>query len=105
MAASEAVALFNIPGNAARLQAAQNECKILVINGHSRLIFIWKSSPNLFPTYPGAGDISKFFMLCIPIATEILGQVHHSSCNNFFQIPKRLILKCAGGTGDYEIWL
>jgi len=48
VAASEAVALFNIPENAARLQAAQNEC---------------------------AGDISKFFMLCIPIATEILGQV------------------------------
>jgi hypothetical protein len=25
--------------------------------------------------WAGAGDISKFFMLCIPIATEILGQV------------------------------
>ena len=28
-AASEAVALFNIPENAARLQAAQNECESL----------------------------------------------------------------------------
>jgi hypothetical protein len=27
--------------------------------------------------WAGAGDISKFFMLCIPIATEILGQVPH----------------------------
>jgi hypothetical protein len=27
VAASEAVALFNIPENAARLQAAQNECE------------------------------------------------------------------------------
>ena len=29
----------------------------------------------LLGVFAGSGDIGKFFMLCIPIATEILGQV------------------------------
>ena len=70
-AATEAVSLFAIPENAAKLQAAQNECKsfdLLLALG----IFL-PYRPIFFLT--GAGDIGKFFMLCIPIATEILGQV------------------------------
>ena len=68
-AANEAVALFNMPENAARLKGPELECELLT---HALIV----ASSNTHVSFAaGANDIGKFFMLIIPISTELLGKV------------------------------
>ena len=67
-AAREAHAAFEEPSNAARMQQLQRDCKF---RGNTRRA---KDFLILF-YFSGQGDIAKFFQMCIPLATEILGNV------------------------------
>lgn len=89
--------LLKIPENAAQLDSVERECQY-TISFAAFVVYILSDIESMLCL--GANDISKFFMLIIPIVSQIVGGV--STYDNWFEMFSRSLNLL---TGFIQVWI